>query len=72
MPSRHQIYVREYLVILKDVYSLLAKIYTKIFTVVISESSIMDDFYSFCILILSNFSTMNMYYLCNKKQIKVI
>ena len=32
----------------------------------------MDNFYSFCILIYSNFYTMNMYYLRNKKTIKVI
>lgn len=72
MPSRHQIYVAECLMIPKDVYSLLAKIYTKIFTAVISRTGIMDHFYSFCILIYSNFYTMNMHYLCNKKTIKVI
>ena len=47
MPSRHQIYVAECLIIPKDVYSLLAKIYTKIFTAVISRTGIMDHFYSF-------------------------
>lgn len=55
----------------KDVYSLMAKTDTNIFTAEISWSGIMDDFYYFCILIFSNFSTMNVYFLCNKK-IKVI
>lgn len=46
---------------------LLAKTYTNIFTAVISGSGITEDFYSLCILIFSHFSTVNVYFLCNKK-----
>lgn len=56
----------------KDVYSVLAKVYSNIFTAVISESGIRDDFHSLCILIFSNFSTMNMYYLYYKKIKKLL
>lgn len=69
MPSRHQIHSTKYLMIPKDVYFLLAKIYMNILTAVISGSGVMEDFYSLCILIFSNFSTMNMYFLHNKKKL---